>query len=457
MNLASSPWLPVAVLFALSFAGRRLQGNWLAPSVFPGLVLSIYLAVPLVLLADRVSALTVWVIVVLVFSAQFGAMVTEMPQAVRRARGDTGEGLCTVLSVRALTVSLVSSLIAFIGAFIYAVSSLKEFDLSFSVEGFLGLGAILYGIIVGGEGDPWWFRLTRMWIFPAAFLGGICFAATRSRPQKILSFVWLIPVALVGTTLGSRYGITLAIACWISAYLAANVVVKLGSFHLDGRAVATAVLIFAVCTAMYVSIGITRGHKFGDVEDYGIQLCCSLFGYLPVFENFVRNESTYKRSFGVYSLAGAFDVLGLSKRVAALSYEPVMLDDGYSSNIFTAFRGLIQDFSLPGALLLCIGGGWLAGGAYAKASRGRMSSVPTLAGYYAFVLWSPIVSIFNYNSVWLGLFVAWWLVKRQATDRSVLYHGLPRLWSGKRREALDLPQQKESMSRIDRHTRHKPR
>src|ERR1700723_3175397 len=27
MNLASSPWLPVAVLFALSFAGRRLQGN----------------------------------------------------------------------------------------------------------------------------------------------------------------------------------------------------------------------------------------------------------------------------------------------------------------------------------------------------------------------------------------------------------------------------------------------
>jgi len=86
-----------------------------------------------------------------------------------------------------------------------------------------------------------------------------------------------------------------------------------------------------------------------------------------------------------------------------------------------------------------------------------MSSVPTLAGYYAFVLWSPIVSIFNYNSVWLGLFVAWWLVKRQATDRSVLYHGLPRLWSGKRREALDLPQQKESMSRIDSNSRHRPR
>lgn len=445
MTLASSPWLPVAVLFALSVAARMLQGNWLAPSVFPSLVLSIYLAVPLVLLADRISALTVWVIVLLVFFAQFGAMVTEMPQVVRPARANVGESFCAVFLARALTVSLISSSIAFMGAFIYAVSSLKQFDLSFSVEGFLGLGAVLYGIIVGGGGDPWWFRLTRMWIFPGAFLGGICCAITASRSRKILSFVWLIPVVLVGITLGSRYGITMAIACWISAYLAAKVSVNLGSFHLDRRAVVTAVLIFTACTGMYVGIGISRGHQFGDLEDYGVQLRCSLFGYLPVFESFVQNESTYKRSFGIYSLAGAFDVLGLSKRVSALSYEPVMLDDGYSSNIFTAFRGLIQDFSLPGALFLCMGGGWLAGSAYANASRGRMSSVPILAGYYAFFLWSPIVSIFNYNSVWLGLFVAWWLAKQQEKTRSYV-DGLRGLSSTQDEPAFNVAQQKSHVA-----------
>lgn len=411
MTSLSSPWLPVAALFALSLSARMLQGNWLAPSVFPGLVLSVYLAVPLVLLADRVSALTVWVIVVLVFSTQFGAMVAEMPQAIRRPDGNIGEGFFAVLSARALTVSLVSSLIAFIGAFIYAVSSLKEFDLSLSLQGFLGLGALLYGVIVAGDADPWWFRLTRMWIFPAAFLGGICFAITTCRSQRILSFVWLVPVALVGTTLGSRYGITMAIACWISAYLATKVAVNLGSFHLDKTVLATAVLIFAVCTAMYVSVGIMRGHAFGDLSDYDAQLRSDLFGYLPVFESFVQNEPAYKRSFGIYTFAGAFDVLGLSKRVAALNYEPVMLDNGSSSNIFTAFRGLIQDFSMFGALVLCIAGGSLAGGAYANASRGRMSGVPLLAGYYAFFLWSPIVSIFNYNSVWLGLLVTWLLVQ----------------------------------------------
>ena len=440
MTFVSSPWLPVAVLFALTVAARMLQGNWLAPSVFPGLLLSIYLAVPLFLLADRISALTVWVIVLLVFSAQFGAMVTEMPQAVRSPAINVGRGFCA-LSAQALTLSLISSLIAFIGAFIYALSSMKQFDRSFSVEGFLGLGAILYGIIVGGEGDPWWFRLTRMWIFPAAFLGGVCCAIPASRGRKILSFVWLIPVVLVGTTLGSRYGITMAIACWISAYLAAKVSVKLGSFRLDRKAVVSAALIFTACTGMYVGIGISRGHQFGDLEDYGVQLRCSLFGYLPVFENFVQNESTYKRSFGVYSLAGAFDVLGLSKRVSALSYEPVMLDYGYSSNIFTAFRGLIQDFSLPGALWLCIGGGWLGGSAYLNASRGRMSSVPVLAGYYVFFLWSPIVSIFNYNSVWLGLFVAWILIKQREKAHSSVGM-LRRLSPANDEPAFSVPQQK---------------
>ncbi len=412
MTSFSSPWLPTGVLFALSLGMRMLQGNWLAPSVFPGLVLSIYLAVPLILLADRVSALTVWVIVALIGSAQFGALVTEMPHAIR-TRGNGNQHFFTSLSARALTVSLISSLIAFVGAFIYALSSLKEFDLAFSPQGFLGLGALLYGVIVAGEGDPWWFRLTRMWIFPAAFLGGVCYAITTGRRRKLLGFVWLIPVALVGTTLGSRYGITLAIACWISAYLATKVAVKLGSFHLGKRALATAVLIFAVCTGMYVGVGIMRGHAFGDFADYDAQLRSDLFGYLPVFESFVQNEPAYKRSFGMYSFAGAFDVLGLSKRVAALNYEPVMLDNGSSSNIFTAFRGLIQDFSLFGALVFCIAGGSLAGSAYANASRGRMSSVPLLAGYYAFFLWSPIVSIFNYNSVWLGLLVMWVLIRRQ--------------------------------------------
>src|SRR5262249_22704706 len=81
------------------------------------------------------------------------------------------------------------------------------------------------------------------------------------------------------------------------------------------------------------------------------------------------------------------------------------------SNIFTAFRGLLQDFTFPGAVLLSFVSGMVAAVAYGKTVAGSMRYIPLLAGYYAFVLWSPIVSILNYNSVLLALLMVTYLLE----------------------------------------------
>jgi oligosaccharide repeat unit polymerase len=419
MSYLASPWLPAGVLVALSLIARRLQGSWLAPSVFPALVLSGYISIPLMALSDRISAVTVWVLVAVVFSAQVGAICAEGLAPSRSVGKRVDDTLRKALVSRCLAVVLGTSLVALVGGLVYALSSLRQLDLSLSWEGFLGLGGVLYGVIVAGEGDPWWFRLTRMWIFPAAFLSGILFALGTSRLKKTLSLVWFVPVLLIGTTLASRYGTTMAIGCWVAAYLATKVYDSGGRFRLGMRALLTALSIFVVCVAIYVALGIVRGHKYGDVSDDSAQLRSNLFGYLAVFDSFVNNESAFNRTFGRYSLAGAFDLLGLSKREAALDYEPIMLQNGTSSNVYTAFRGLIQDFSLPGTLLLSLGCGLVCGIAYMRASTGNIGSVLILAGYYSFFLWSPIASVFNYNSVWLGLWVAWFVVTRDQRNISM--------------------------------------
>ncbi len=271
MFYLASPWLPLGVLVALSLVARVLQGSWLAPSVFPALVVSVYVAIPLLTLADRVSAITIWVLVALIFSAQVGAICAEglaPPRSVVRSGGDDLRG---VLVGRCFAVILATSLVALAGAVVYAVSSLRALDLSVSWEGFLGLGAILYGVIVAGEGDPWWFRLTRMWIFPAAFLSGILVALSTSRLKKVLSLVWLIPVLLIGTTLASRYGTTMAIGCWAAAYLATKVYASGGRFQLVRRTLvpAVAILIAVRCLQNYRippgsrtnSLGVALNHR----------------------------------------------------------------------------------------------------------------------------------------------------------------------------------------------------
>ena len=47
-----------------------------------------------------------------------------------------------------------------------------------------------------------------------------------------------------------------------------------------------------------------------------------------------------------------------------LDWEPIDLEGGISSNIYTAFRGLIDDFSLVGSMFLCLIAGALVGRAY---------------------------------------------------------------------------------------------
>ena len=219
----------------------------------------------------------------------------------------------------------------------------------------------------------------------------------------------------------------MAIGCWVAAYLATKVYESGGEFRLGKRALLTAVLIFSFCAALYVALGVVRGHKYGDVSDDSAQLRSNLFGYLAVFDSFVNTKSTFNLTFGQYSLAGPFDLLGLKERKAALDYEPIMLENGTASNVYTAFRGLIQDFSLPGALLLSLASGLLCGSAYRRACNGEIGSVLILAGYYSFFLWSPIASVFDYNSVWLGLLVAWFVVTKDQRSISMSNRSVTRL------------------------------
>src|SRR6185369_2865976 len=111
--------------------------------------------------------------------------------------------------------------------------------------------------------------------------------------------------------------------------------------------------------------------------------------------------------FGRYSIAGIFELLGIGRRVSGF-YEYIVINDATAeSNIFSAFRGLIQDFYLPGALFLLFLLGILAQlliSRRASSATSYAASIGLLSAIYLFVGWSPIISIFNYNGVHFAVF-----------------------------------------------------
>jgi len=96
-----------------------------------------------------------------------------------------------------------------------------------------------------------------------------------------------------------------------------------------------------------------------------------------------------------------FDLLHIHTRVAGLYTEQFVID-GTHYNIYTAFRGVVQDFTIPGALVFLGLVGFGAEVAYRRAGSGRLLYVGILAAFYAATLWSFVVDVFIYNTIVLA-------------------------------------------------------
>jgi hypothetical protein len=87
----------------------------------------------------------------------------------------------------------------------------------------------------------------------------------------------------------------------------------------------------------------------------------------------------------------------------------VIMSERYQidTNICTLYRGLISDFSLPGAWLLVGGIAYGAGRCYRRILRTRHSAGATvfLCAYLSLLAWSHIINLFGYTTVLLSFFI----------------------------------------------------
>jgi oligosaccharide repeat unit polymerase len=197
----------------------------------------------------------------------------------------------------------------------------------------------------------------------------------------------------------------LAIPCWMAGYLSMKCFLSHGQFRIRPRFVAAIMVIALSAVAMFAGLYVVRGREFYDTSEASAKIGSDILAYLAVFDSYVRTEEPHPLGLGASTVGGLFEFLGLKTRERNLDWKPIDLKAGIDSNIYTAFRGLIDDFSIPGSMILLLIAGAFVGRAYAKLCSGNMGFAWVLAAYYIFILFSPIVSAFYYNSVPLALLV----------------------------------------------------
>src|SRR5437879_916104 len=190
-NLLASPWIPAVMLLLLTCGARLSSESWLAPSAFVGLAWSIYILVPLLVAPEfPVPSLGVWVLLSLVLSIQVGAWLTA-GEARHSQEIRVAAPLNTGLLRKMERAIILSAVVATVGAAYLGWRTVQENDLPLSGAGLLAIGHLVSVARYSGENEPFIFRVSYMWVYPAALLGGLAFAS--SWKSKLICFAAAIP------------------------------------------------------------------------------------------------------------------------------------------------------------------------------------------------------------------------------------------------------------------------
>ena len=270
-----------------------------------------------------------------------------------------------------------------------------------------------------GVKRPHYFSLINMAFYASALFGGLLFSR-RISGSKTIGLAPLIVALVYSLITTAKSTLLQPLLMWISAYGAGMLLQS------RGRAMKLGIsgMVLVGCLAIVIS-GITLFTFYLRYPNKSLwdAVAENIVNYvtfgLPPFVYWWDNVNIVRLSpdYGRWTFSGIIDFLSLGSRELGI-YKEFVVVGALVSNLYSVFRGLIQDFTFPGAILVTLCSGALAERAYRSVTEGNIAMVGILAGMYSFMLWSPIVSLFVYNAILFAAMLfafycvlVWWITK----------------------------------------------
>ncbi|WP_321781999.1 O-antigen polymerase [Paraburkholderia sp. J94] len=381
LRILKAPYHPVVILCQL----------WLVISICTGVFAPDYYYSPMaymLILSMQVSAVLGALAYFLVSSDQANVSRPE-PQEFLHFRpivyGSLFFGLVAIASILRTQGISVTKLFSFSGIMeISHAMSIARYEEQFQ----LPLGA----------------RVAQMFIFFATTIGGLFKSLYPDRYRRFEYYIPIIPSLLIAIILTTRAAVLFNLIFWVAGNFCGAI---LGGGRVNLRLLSKKVVLYgsvgAILVAfMFISLQFMRGGitDLGRLKEVLMHLRQWPVGSIAGFSLWVdAYDFRSAVTNGYLTFVGIFDLFGIQARKAGLYDQYVNLGGGDSwGNIYTAFRGLIQDFSLPGAMMYMATIGFLSSVAFRRCVRGEVVWAALLVAMYGFVFWTPIVSLFSYTA-----------------------------------------------------------
>ena len=407
--MAAVNWLTAAiflVLPAIAFSARRSGGSWYSPAAFFAGFWCIFGGLPLIASPVAVPPAGMLFLVAACAVVLLGAWVAKrrLP-ATAPSTPPLNEPPLLGWFIAACSLLGVVVVVLILGSINVPGSANRE--LSFG-----GIVATIHELAIARNAGTWQepaiARVLTTAVYLGAMLSGVMIAMRHSGWLRWLSLAVFVPSITITVILTTKASLLVPLVLGASSYLATSVATGRPpgwtlkrTMWLAGGIAVLAVAFVLVQMVRYA--GWSSGQPLAVIQ----LLWLDSFPYLGVFSSWFQSNAlstSLHPALGQYTFAGVFEVLHIHTRVAGVYTEQVSIG-GSTYNIYTAFRGLIEDFTVPGALLFLALVGFGAELAYRRVQSGDLLYVGLLAAFYAATLWSFVVNIFIYNSIVLAFVV----------------------------------------------------
>ena len=239
-------------------------------------------------------------------------------------------------------------------------------------------------------------------VYLAPGIGGIVFVLRRERLWKLVSLGSFLPAVAVTILQTTKAAVLFSIVLWLSGYFATRL--RFGRLAVFTRShFLVAAVVGGVLVSFFFAVGLARlaSTDVSLLNVVMLKLVTSAFGHMTVFSQWLSEYTAgpFNPSLGKVTFAGPLEMLGFGQRIPGLFDSLVELVAGETSNIYTAFRPLIQDFSIPGALAILVLLGFVGGVGFRMVAAGKWSGAPLLLVAYVTTFWTPITWFWIYNSL----------------------------------------------------------
>lgn len=406
MSSASSAALICSIaLIAWAAAMRMVAGTWLQPSAFFALWWCFAGILPLILAPqERVGVNAIAWLVVASVTFSVGALIGNSGFKTKRIATPppTTDRELTVFGIVCLFATILGT--GSNVAFVAGTPGISFADV-FDIEKLVVVSNQAYFsryLETGAAAAPPFSQPLLPFVYLAPAVGGALFVLTRDLRLRLLALVSFLPAVAVTILQTTKASTLFAMTLWLSSYFAMRL--RQGKLAVFTKAhLLVALSLGALLTVFFFAVGLARlattdvtliSTVYGD-------LTSSAFGHMTVLSGWLTDytNSPFSPTLGKVTFSGPLELLGFGQRIPGLFENIIDLVAGQTTNIYTGFRPLIQDFTMPGALMVLALVGVVGGIGFRKVAAGQSSALPLLIIAYVTIFWTPITWFWIYNSL----------------------------------------------------------